>query len=51
MSMYNLIGYINNYSKTSGSIWQYHKDLNDNMTDSGSFKFKSGITEKNPCCW
>ena len=26
MSMYNLIEYFDNYSKTSGSLWQYYKD-------------------------
>ena len=33
ISMYNLIGYSDNYSKTSGSLWQYCKDIpavNDN---------------------
>ena len=31
MSMYNLIEYSDNYSKTSGSLWQYYKDEpNDN---------------------
>ena len=25
--MYNLIEYSNNYSKTSGSLWQYCKDI------------------------
>ena len=31
MPMYNLIEYSDNYSKTSGSLWQYHRDeLNDN---------------------
>ena len=24
--MYNLIKYSNNYSKTSGSLWQYYRD-------------------------
>ena len=49
MPMYNLIEYSNNYSKTSGSLWQYYKDdLNDNIADSKSFKFKVKITEKNP---
>ena len=39
MPMYNLIEYSDNYSKTSGSLWQYYKDdPNDNMTQSGSFK-------------
>ena len=41
MPMYNLIEYSDNYSKTSGSLWQYYKDdPNDNLTDSESFKFK-----------
>ena len=26
MPMYNLIEYSDNYSKTSGSLWQYHRD-------------------------
>ena len=26
MPMYNLIKYSNNYSKTSGSLWQYYRD-------------------------
>ena len=41
MPMYNLIEYSDNYSKTSGSLWQYYKDdPNDNFTDSESFKSK-----------
>ena len=27
MSMYSLIGYSDNYSKTSGSLWQYYRDV------------------------
>ena len=27
MPMYNLIEYSDNYSKTSGSLWQYYKDI------------------------
>ena len=56
MPMYNLIEYSDNYAKTTGSLWQYCKDIpardaNDddivifadgNTTD--SFKFKSKIT-------
>ena len=55
MPMYNLIEYSDNYAKTTGSLWQYCKDIpprnnNDeivifrgnNSTD--SFKFKSKIT-------
>ena len=39
--MYNLIEYSDNYSYTSGSLWQYYKDdPNDNLTDSESFKLK-----------
>ena len=46
MPMYNLIQYSCNYSKTSGSLWHYCKDeLNNNLTDSGSFKSKIKITE------
>ena len=57
MPMYNLIEYSDNYSKTSGSLWQYCKDIpavnNDgnivdfngaNATD--SFNFKTKITGK-----
>ena len=47
MPMYNLIEYSDNYFKTSGSLWQYYKDdLNDNLTDSESFKSKVKITRK-----
>ena len=51
--MYNLIEYSDNYWKTSGSLWQYFKDLPDennndkivdfsgtNVTDSFNFKTK-----------
>ena len=53
MPMYNLIAYSDNYSKTSGSLWQYCKDIpalnddnaivnfnNNNLTDSFNFKAK-----------
>ena len=53
MPMYNLIEYSNNYAKTTGSLWQYCKDVpalngNDeiifftegNATDSFNFKVK-----------
>ena len=54
--MYNLIEYSDNYLKTSGSLWQYHKDIpavndnnntiansnSENTTD--SFNFKAKIT-------
>ena len=49
MPMYNLIEYSDNYSKTSGSLWQYYKDeVNDNIADSESFKSKVKITRKTP---
>ena len=44
MPMYNLIEYSDNYSKISGSLWQYYKDdPNDNLADSESFKSKIKI--------
>ena len=49
MPMYNLIEYSDNYSKTSGSLWQYYKDIpNDNLARSESFKYKVKITGKPP---
>ena len=56
MPMYNLIEYSDNYAKTTGSLWQYCKNIlarndannaiiifsEDNITD--SFKFKAKIT-------
>ena len=49
MPMYNLIEYSDNYSKTSGSLYQYYKDdPNDNIADSESFKYKEKITGKTP---
>ena len=47
MPMYNLIGYSDDYSKTSGSLCQYYgDDPNDNKTESKSFKYNIKITEK-----
>ena len=48
MPMYNLNEHSDNYSKTSGSLWQYYKDApnNNNIADSESFKFKVKITGK-----
>ena len=55
MSIYNLIEYSDNYAKTTGSLWQYCKDIparnnnneitvfrRNNLTD--SFNFKAKIT-------
>ena len=55
MPMYNLIEYSDNYAKTTGSLWQYCKDIpardaNDEITEfrrgntTDSFKFKVKIT-------
>ena len=45
--MYNLIEFSDNFSKPSGSLWQYYKDEpNDNIADSESFKSKVKITGK-----
>ena len=47
MPMYNLIEYSVNYSKTSGSLWQYYRDEpNDNLADYEYFKSKIKITGK-----
>ena len=47
--MYNLVEYSDNYSKTSGNLWQYYKDdPNDNLANSKSFKSKVKITGKAP---
>ena len=55
MPMYNLIEYRDNYSKTSGNLWQYCKEItavnnNGNIVDfdganaTDSFNFKTKIT-------
>ena len=55
MSMYNLLEYSKNYSKTSGSLWSYYRDeltdeTNDNndpnksVINSKSFKYQTSIT-------
>ena len=49
MPMYNLIEYSDNYSDTSGSLWQFRRDeiinnadvTNDNIAP--SFKYKASI--------
>ena len=49
MPMYNFIEYSDNYLKTSRSLWQYYEDdSSNNITQSGSFKFKIKITRKTP---
>ena len=55
MSIYNLIEYSDNYAKTTGSLWQYCKDIparnnNNEITEftrgntTDSFNFKAKIT-------
>ena len=45
--MCNLIEYSKNYSKTSGTLWNYTKDISaDPITNSESFKYKTSITGK-----
>ena len=40
MSMYNLLEFSENYSKTSESLWEYYRDQpNTNITNSESIKF------------
>ena len=58
MPMYNLAGYSDNYTKSSGSLWHYYRDepfINANgaiadfsadNNDSVSFKFKRKITSR-----
>ena len=47
--MYNLIEYNDNYSKTSGSLWQYYRDEpTDAVVNSESFKSKIKITGTAP---
>ena len=47
--MYNLIECSDNYSKTSGSFWQYYKDdPYDTLANSESFKSKVKITGNTP---
>ena len=55
MPMYNLPEYSKNYSKTSGSLWNYYRDElthetnddngpNKNVINSKPFKYKTSIT-------
>ena len=54
--MYNLLEYSKNYRKTTGSLWNYYRNelsddtnnnnnLNKNVINSESFKYKTSITE------
>ena len=52
MSVYNLLEYSQNYSMTSGSLWNYYRDeiddVDDNASDGRSFKDKTKIVGKSP---
>ena len=50
MPMYSLLEYSDNYSMTSGGLWNHYRDevdnVNNNASDSKSFKYKTKITDK-----
>ena len=49
MPIYYLIEYRKNYTKISGSLWQYNNDVPSNkVTNSVSFTFKAKITGSTP---
>ena len=52
MPMYNLSGYSQNYSTTSGSLWNYYRDevydVDSNALDGKSFEYKTKIVGKTP---
>ena len=45
MYIYNLLEYGQNYSKTSGGLWNYYRDeiddVNDNVSNGKLFKYKT----------
>ena len=55
MPMYNLIEYTENYTNTTGSLWNYYRDeltdvtnnnniSNNNVINLKSFKYKTSVT-------
>ena len=46
MPIYNLLEYSKNYRKTTGNLWNYHRDETSNPLsfNSESFKYKTSIT-------
>ena len=50
--VYTLIEYSDNYSDTSGSLWQFksdevnHNNANLNVNNSQSFKYKTAVVRK-----
>ena len=55
MPIYNLIEYSNNYSDTSGSLWQFKRDEDPNnnpdlsIDNSQSFKYEATLIGKTAC--
>ena len=49
MPIYNLLKYIKNYRKTTGSLWNYYRDETSNplSSNSESLKYKTSITGNN----
>ena len=48
MPMYNLIGYSDNYSDTTGTLWQFRRDeierdANITINDASSFRYKANL--------
>ena len=52
MLIYNMLEYSQNYSMTSGSLWNYYRgetdDADYNASDDISFKYKTKIVGKTP---
>ena len=52
MPMYNLLEYSQNYSVTSGSLWNYYRDevddVDDNASGGKSFEYKTKIAGNAP---
>ena len=50
MPMHNVLEYSQNYSVTSGSLWNHYRDkidnINDNASDDKSFTYKTEIVGK-----
>ena len=52
MPMYNMLEYSQNYSMTSGSLWNFYRDeiddVDDNASDGKLFNYKTKIVGKTP---
>ena len=50
MSMYNLLGYTDNYSMTSGSWWNFYRDeVNDDANENINNSINNNKTITNKC--